>query len=59
MTGLLDRPVQEERGSAQIGYVIVTGIVSVAVFQPSVVAATIYRLGDLLSLLASQIHRLF
>ena len=53
MTGLLDRLVQEERGHAALGYFLVTGVLSVIVFQPEVAAAAVYRLGDLLSLLGS------
>jgi hypothetical protein len=56
MTGLLDRLVQEERGHAALGYFLVTTVLSVIVFQPELAAAAVYRLGDLLSLLGSQIQ---
>ena len=56
MTGLLDRLVQEERGNATLAYFLVTGVLSVIVFQPELAAAVVYRLGDLLSLLGSQIR---
>ena len=59
MTGLLDRLVQEERGNAALGYFLVTGVLSVMVFQPELAAAAVYRLGDLLSLLGSQMHSQF
>ena len=55
----LNRLVQEERGHAALGYFLVTGFLSVIVFQPEVAAAVVYRLGDLLSLFGSQVHGLF
>ncbi len=59
MTGPLQRLVHEERGHVALGYFLVTGVLSVIVFQPEVAAAVVYRLGDLLSLFGSQVHGLF
>ncbi len=58
MTGPLDRLVQEEHGHAALGYFVVTGILSVLVFQPLLAAAVVYRLGDLFSLFGAQVHSL-
>ena len=59
MIGPLDQLVHEEQGHAALGYFLVTGILSVLVFQPELAVAVVYRLGDLLALFASQVQSLF
>ena len=59
MSRLLHRLVAEERGNGVIGYVLITGFFSVLVFQPELVVAAVYRLGDLMSLFVSQLESLF
>jgi hypothetical protein len=41
------RLVDEEDGSRALGYLLVTGVLSILVFQPEFAAAFVYRLGDL------------
>ena len=53
------RLVDEEEGSGALGYIVVTGVLSVLVFQPELAVAAVYRLGDLLSLFGSQLGALF
>ena len=55
----LSRLVDEEDGNGILGYLLVTSVLSVLVFQPELAAAFVYRLGDLLSLLGSQLEALF
>lgn len=59
MTSHWSRFVDDEDGNGVLGYVLVTGVLSVLVFQPELVAAFVYRLGDLLSLFGSQVEALF
>ena len=59
MSLLWSRLVDEEDGSGALGYLLVTGVLSVLVFQPELAAAFVYRLGDLLSLFGSQLGSLF
>ena len=53
------RLVDEEDGSGALDYLLVTGVLSVLVFQPELAAAFVYRLGDLLGLFGSQLGSLF
>lgn len=53
------RLVDEEEGNGVLGYLFVTGVLSVLVFQPELAVAFVYRLGDLLSLFGSQLGSLF
>ena len=53
------RLVDEEDGSGALDYLLVTGVLSVLVFQPELAVAFVYRLGDLLSLFGSQLEALF
>ena len=53
------RLVDDEDGSRALGYLLVTGVLSILVFQPELAAAFVYRLGDLLSLFGSQLGSLF
>ena len=53
------RFIDEEDGNGILGYVLVTGVLSVLVFQPELAVAFVYRLGDLLSLFGSQVEALF
>ena len=41
MIGPLDRLVHEEQGHAALGYFLVTGILSVLVFQPELAVAVV------------------
>jgi len=56
MTLHWSRFVDEKNGNGVLGYVLVTGVLSVLVFQPELAVAFIYRLGDLLSLFGSQVQ---
>ncbi len=53
------RLVDDEDGNGVLGYLLVTGVLSVLVFQPELAVAFVYRLGDLLSLFGSQLEALF
>ena len=53
------RFVAEEDGNGVLGYLFVTGVLSVLVFQPELAVAIVSRLGDLLSLFGSQLESLF
>ena len=52
---LLYRLVRDESGSGLWAYALITGLFSVLVFQPELVAGAIFRLADLLNLFISQL----
>lgn len=51
----LRRRISDERGNGAIAYVVVTGVFSVLVFQPSLIVAAVDRLSTMISLLVSQL----
>lgn len=51
---LLYRLVRDESGYGLWAYALITGLFSVLVFQPELVAGAIFRLADLLNLFISQ-----
>ena len=59
MSRLITRLVHEENGNGLLGYVLVTGFFGVLVFQPELIVAVVYRLGDLMSLFVSQLEAIF
>ena len=59
MNSMLRRVVGEERGVGHLPYVILSLFCTTAVFRPDLIAAAVYRLADLLSLLQSQVEFLF
>ena len=52
---LLYRLVRDESGYGLWAYALITGLFSVLVFQPELVAGAIFRLADLLNLFISQL----
>ena len=52
---LINRLVWDEGGNALWAYALVTGLFSVLVFQPELLAGAVYRLGDLINLFLSQL----
>ena len=52
---LLYRLVRDESGYGLWAYALITGLFSVLVFQPELVAGAVFRLADLLNLFISQL----
>ncbi len=52
---LLYRLVRDESGYGLWAYALITGLFSVLVFQPELVAGAIFRLADVLNLFISQL----
>ncbi len=52
---LLYHLVRDESGYGLWAYALITGLFSVLVFQPELVAGAIFRLADLLNLFISQL----
>lgn len=48
-----------ERGHGEVGYLVITLLLSVVVIRPELVAAVFYQLGDLFSLFVSQLDAIF
>ena len=59
MESLLRRVLRDERGVAQLPYIILSIFCTTAVFRPDLIAAAAYRLGDLFSLFQSQLVSLY
>ena len=52
---LLYRLVRDESGYGLWAYALITGLFSVLVFQPELVAGAVFRLADLLNLFISKL----
>ena len=59
MGRLLQRLGSDEQGHAVVGYMLITGVFSVLIFQPELAVVLVYQIADILSLLVSQIESVF